>query len=71
MLLPDEKLAPGSKIDYHYHNNRESVIILLSGEAIEMIEGKEIPLKAGDIIFIPAMVKHTIMNRSGKDLRYL
>ena len=63
--------APGAKPAYHYHKDRESVIIVVSGEATEMIEGQEIPLKAGDIIFIRPMVKHTIMNRSGKDFRYM
>jgi len=64
-------VAPGTKPPYHYHKNRESIIIVISGEATEMIEGQEVPLKAGDIIFIRPMVKHTIMNRSGKDFRYI
>jgi len=42
--------APGQKISYHYHKNRESIIIFLSGEGMHMIEGKAIPVKAGDII---------------------
>jgi len=62
---------PGAKPEYHYHKNRESVIIVVSGEATEMIEGKEVPLKVGDMIFIRPMVKHTILNRSGKDFRYI
>jgi len=45
--------------------------MVISGEATEMIEGQAIPLKAGDIIFIRPMVKHTIMNNSGKDFRYI
>jgi len=63
--------ASGAKPAYHYHKDRESVIIVVSGKATEMVEGKEIPLKAGDIMFIRPMVKHTIMNRSGKDFRYI
>jgi quercetin dioxygenase-like cupin family protein len=63
--------APGAKPPYHYHKNRESVIMVVSGEATEMLEGQAIPLKTGDVIFIPPMVKHTIMNNSGKDFRYI
>jgi quercetin dioxygenase-like cupin family protein len=63
--------APGAKPAYHYHKDRESVIMVLSGEATEMIEGQEIPLETGDVIFIRPMVKHTIMNHSGKDFRYI
>jgi len=64
-------LVAGSQVPYHYHNTRESIIIVISGEAIEVIEGKEIPIKAGDVLFIPAGEKHTTINRSKQDFRYL
>ena len=64
-------LVPGSQVPYHYHKNRESIIIVLSGEATEVIDGKETPIKAGDILFIPAGEKHTTINRSNKDFRYI
>ena len=64
-------LVAGSQVPYHYHNNRESIIIVMSGEATEVIEGKEIPVKAGDVLFIPPGEKHAIENRSNRDLRYI
>jgi len=64
-------LVPGSQVPYHYHNQRESIIVVISGEATEIIEGKEIPIKAGDVLYIPAKEKHTTVNRSTKDFRYL
>jgi quercetin dioxygenase-like cupin family protein len=64
-------LVAGSQVPYHYHKNRESIIIVISGDAIEVIEGKEIPVKAGDILFIPAGEKHATLNRSNQDFRYL
>lgn len=64
-------LVPGSQVPYHYHKNRESVIIFISGEGIEVIEGEEFEIKAGDVLFIPAGEKHTTINRSDADLRYL
>ena len=64
-------LVPGSQVPYHYHQNRESVIIFISGEGIEVIEGEEYAVKTGDVLFIPAGEKHTTMNRSDHDLRYL
>lgn len=64
-------LAPGNRVPYHYHSNRESIIIVISGEAIEVIEGEEIPIKAGDVLYIPAGEKHATLNRSDKDFRYL
>ena len=41
------------------------------GEAIEVMEGKEYLIKAGDVIFIPAEAKHQTINRSQDDFRYL
>ena len=64
-------LVPHSQVPYHFHNNRESIIVFISGEGIEVVEGEEIPIKAGDVLFIPAGEKHTTINRSDKDLRYL
>jgi len=45
--------SPGSGPPYHYHEKRESLILAVSGEAAEILEGKEIPIKAGDVIYIP------------------
>jgi quercetin dioxygenase-like cupin family protein len=64
-------LVPGSQVPYHYHKDRESVIIFISGEGCEIIDGEEYAVKAGDVLFIPAGEKHTTINRSDKDLRYL
>ena len=61
----------GSQGVYHYHRERESLVIVISGEAIEVVEGKEHPIKAGDVIFIPAGEKHKIVNNSDKDFRFL
>jgi oxalate decarboxylase/phosphoglucose isomerase-like protein (cupin superfamily) len=64
-------LVPGSGPPYHYHQKRESIIVAISGEATEILEGKEIPIKAGDVIFIPPGEKHTTVNRSDREFRYL
>jgi quercetin dioxygenase-like cupin family protein len=64
-------LVPGSGPPYHSHEKRESIIVAISGEATEILEGKEIPIKAGDVIFIPPGEKHTTLNRSDREFRYL
>jgi len=68
ILLP----AKAPKAAYHYHKNRESLIMVISGHATEVVEGKKFPLKAGQLIYIPPMVKHVIYNSSDtEDLRYM
>jgi len=64
-------LVSGSGPPYHYHEKRESIIVAISGEATEILEGKEIPIKAGDVIYIPPGEKHTTVNRSDQEFRYL
>lgn len=64
-------LVPGSQVPYHYHARRESVIVAVSGEALEIVEGEEIPLKAGDVIYLSPGEKHMTINRSNSDFRYL
>ncbi len=64
-------LPPGSPANYHYHNDRDSIIFVLSGEAIEIVEGREVPITAGDVIYIPPGEKHGVANRSKKEFRYL
>ena len=53
------------------HETGEHIILILTGDGLELVDDKEFPVTAGDILFVPAGVKHTILNRSHKDLRYL
>ncbi len=64
-------LPPDGQVSYHFHNKRESIIIAISGEATEIVEGKEIPIKANDVLYIPAGEKHMTVNKTGSDFRYL
>ena len=65
-LLPPDKQVP-----YHYHKNRESVIIAISGEAVEIVEGRKYPFPAGTIFHIAPGEKHMTVNSSDQDFRYL
>ena len=64
-------LAPGSQTPYHFHKSRESVLIGISGEATEVVEGKEIPFKTNDIVFIGPGEKHATVNRTDREFRYI
>ncbi len=65
------QLLPGAKLPYHYHKNRESIIILISGEGVEIVDDRETNIKAGDVLYIPAGEKHMMVNRSKNTIRYL
>ena len=64
-------LSAGDKVPGHYHERRESLLYFISGEVVETVDGREFPLKAGDVIYIAAGEKHAMENRSGREARYL
>ena len=64
-------IRPGHQVPLHYHTERETLIICLSGEMTEIIEGKEVHLKPNDVMFILPGEKHTTVNRTDKECRYL
>ncbi|MCC7485163.1 MAG: cupin domain-containing protein [Burkholderiales bacterium] len=65
-------VKPGAKPAYHFHRRRESIIQILSGDATELVEGKPVPLKVGDVIFLRPNVRHTLVNNSATaELKYM
>lgn len=55
--------APGSAIPFHSHNCEESVM-LVEGEAVLDIDGREIRLQPLDTTWIPPNVSHRFRNAS-------
>jgi uncharacterized cupin superfamily protein len=43
----------------------------VSGEAVDIIEGKETVIQLGDMLLIPSGEKHTTVNRSDRGFRYV
>ena len=59
---------PGARIDLHFHNCEESVMIL-EGDAVAEIDGERHDLRAGDTTWIPANVPHRFVNESDRVMR--
>ena len=66
VILPKGQITP-----YVYHQKREQVIFFLTGEVTAIIEGKEVILTAGDVLYTPAGEKHRLENRSNQEVRFL
>jgi uncharacterized cupin superfamily protein len=67
-------LAPGKRVcPYHLHHAQEEMFIILEGSGTLRVAGEMLPLKAGDVIFIPAGPEypHQIINTSDAPLKYL
>ncbi len=67
-------LAPGKRgCPYHLHHAQEEMFIILEGNGTLRVAGEMLPLRPGDVIFIPPGPEypHQIINTSAAPLKYL
>lgn len=67
-------LAPGMRgCPYHLHHAQEEMFIILEGEGTLRVAGELLPVKAGDMVFIPPGpdYPHQLINTSAAPLKYL
>ncbi len=67
-------VAPGKRsCPYHLHHAQEEMFVVLQGSGTLRVAGEMLPIKAGDVIFIPPGPEypHQIINTSGAPLKYL
>lgn len=67
-------VKPGAEsVKYHYHSKQEELYIIMSGKGILRIDDKEILIKTGDVISVPANKDngHQFINNSSEILQIL
>ncbi|MEO6921461.1 MAG: cupin domain-containing protein [Collimonas sp.] len=67
-------VAPGKiSCPYHFHYAQEEMFIILEGSGTLRVAGEMLPLRCGDVIFIPPGPEypHQIVNTSDQPLKYL
>lgn len=67
-------LAPGQRVcPYHFHHAQEEMFVILEGNGSLRVAGELLPLRAGDVVFIPPghEYPHQIINTSDAPMRYL
>jgi len=67
-------LAPGKRgCPYHLHHAQEEMFIVIEGHGTLRVADQMLPLKPGDVAFIPAGPEypHQIINSSDAPLKYL
>lgn len=68
------KLAPGAwSSQRHWHSKEDEFVVMLSGEAVLVTEGREEPMRPGDCAAFPAGLAdaHHLVNRSDADATFL
>jgi uncharacterized cupin superfamily protein len=69
-----DTLAPGKRgCPYHLHHAQEEMFVVLEGQGTLRVAGEMLPLREGDVVFIPAGPEypHQIINTSSAPLKYL
>ena len=69
-----DTVAPGQRsCPYHFHYAEEEMFIVLEGTGTLRVAGEMLPLRAGDVIFIPPGPEypHQLLNTSDAPLKYL
>ena len=57
-------LNPGHKMNYHSHEHRDEVWVVISGEGTTVVDGMEQQVATGDVITMQAGCRHTIIART-------
>lgn len=54
-------LNAGHSMNYHSHQNRDEVWVVISGTGKAVVDGKEQNVKAGDVVIMSAGCRHTVI----------
>jgi oxalate decarboxylase/phosphoglucose isomerase-like protein (cupin superfamily) len=49
---------PGSILKMHYHRYHDEITYYIKGQAVMNVSGKEFVMKAGDLMYVPALMLH-------------
>ena len=67
-------VAPGKRsCPYHFHYAQEELFVIIEGQGTLRVAGERLPIKTGDVIFIPPGPEypHQLINTSDAPLKYL
>lgn len=62
-------MAAGRNASYHWHRLRDETWTVISGEGEVILNGRLIRIRAGDVIRIPAMARHSV--RAATELQFI
>ena len=68
LSIAEARIKPGSATREHLHRRSEEVYYILRGEGEIYIGGEQARIKAGDVVLIPPMTRHHVVNRGEEEL---
>lgn len=64
LLLGLNAFEPGQSHKLHAHAGMDKVYVVVEGEGLFLLEGRELPMRAGDVLVAPDGVPHGVHNNS-------
>ena len=71
LLVGLNAFEPGQSHALHAHADMDKVYKVIEGEGLFLLEGQELPMRAGDLLVAPAGVPHGVRNSSSGRLLVL
>jgi mannose-6-phosphate isomerase-like protein (cupin superfamily) len=71
LLVGLNAFEPGQEHKLHAHAGLDKVYHVLAGSGLFLLEGREVPMSAGNLLIAPAEVPHGIRNTGGERLLVL
>jgi quercetin dioxygenase-like cupin family protein len=68
LLVGLNAFEPGQSHALHAHGGMDKLYYVVEGEGVFLLEGTELPMRAGDALVAPEGVAHGIRNTSGARL---
>jgi len=64
LLVGLNAFEPGQAHAIHAHEGMDKVYQVIEGEGLFLLDGRELPMKAGDLLVAPTGVPHGVRNTS-------
>ena len=62
LLVGVNAFEPGQEHALHAHSGMDKVYSVVEGEGLFLLEGRELPMRAGDLLVAPEGVPHGVRN---------
>ena len=71
LLVGLNAFEPGQEHALHAHAGQDKVYQVLEGDGLFLLEGRELPMKAGDLLVAPEGIAHGVRNSGTRRLLVL
>jgi quercetin dioxygenase-like cupin family protein len=71
LLVGLNAFEPGQEHALHAHAGQDKVYQVIEGEGVFLLDGRELPMKAGDLLIAPEGVAHGVRNQGSGRLLVL